>query len=261
MGEVKEDIIYDDSGREEYVGDVITINVPFESLNLTFEGEMQIRPYACDPDAEVVDLSPIMSISLDIVFHPLINTEPMSGSPGEIVIIYGSSFTQNADVTVEFNGVEVATSSTDNKGNFTATFSVPSVAIGYYYPVRAADDYGKHDLSIFYVEAPEDTTPPTVEITRPKERYLYLFDREIMPIGLTLIIGPIAISADAYDEESGINKVEFYIDDELKYTDYEEPYEWLWDETAFWDHRVKAIAYDNAGNSVSDEVDVFIFNI
>ncbi len=106
-----------------------------------------------------------------------------------------------------------------------------------------------------------DATPPTVEIAKPKERYLYLFDYEIIPIGLTLIIGPITVEAEAIDNESGMNRVEFYTDDELKHTDNETPYEWKWDETVFFMHTIKAVAYDNAGNHASNEIQVCIFNI
>ncbi|MEA2054750.1 MAG: hypothetical protein U9O96_06550 [Candidatus Thermoplasmatota archaeon] len=58
-----------------------------------------------------------------------------------------------------------------------------------------------------------------------------------------------------------MDKVEFYIDDVLKATDDEEPYEWLWDETVFLKHTLKAVAYDNAGNTAKDEQVVWIFNI
>ena len=72
-----------------------------------------------------------------------------------------------------------------------------------------------------------------------------------------MIIGPITIEADARGE---ISKVEFYIDDNLKSTDYDKPYSWLWDEFTIGNHEIKVIAYDVEGNEAKDEVKVMIFN-
>jgi len=100
----------------------------------------------------------------------------------------------------------------------------------------------------------------SMEIKKPLEGYLYLFDRQIAPtsLGNTLIIGSITVEADARGE---ISKVEFYIDDNLKSTDYEEPYSWLWNEFAIGEHEIKVIAYDSAGNKVEDKINVIIFNL
>ena len=100
------------------------------------------------------------------------------------------------------------------------------------------------------------------EITRPKEEYLYIADREIIPTIFrnTVIIGKITMEADVYSE-GGIDMVEFYVDDELKFVDEEMPYEWLWDERTFGRHEIKVIAYDKEGNTTSDSQEVWIFNI
>ena len=54
-------------------------------------------------------------------------------------------------------------------------------------------------------------------------------------------------TATAIDATSGMNKVEFYFDNELVYTDYESPYEWTWDGDGE-NHKIYAVAYDIAGN-------------
>jgi parallel beta-helix repeat protein len=107
-----------------------------------------------------------------------------------------------------------------------------------------------------------DTIPPSVSIERPRS-YLYIFNREIMPTitGNTIIIGKITVTVDAQDKASGIDKVEFYIDDVLKNVDDDAPYQWEWDEPAFFKHILKAVAYDNAGNHASDQMDIMIFNL
>ncbi len=78
--------------------------------------------------------------------------------------------------------------------------------------------------------------------------------------GGTVIIGEITVSIYAHSN-NGTEKVEFYIDDELKFTDYDMPYDWHWDEKAFGTHELKVIAYDNEGNEVEDEINVTIFNL
>jgi hypothetical protein len=76
----------------------------------------------------------------------------------------------------------------------------------------------------------------------------------------TVIIGEITIRVNAYGED-GIDKVEFYIDNLLKETIDEAPYEWLWNEFAVRYHEIKVVAYDNVGNNVEDKINVIIFNI
>ncbi|KAA0006814.1 MAG: hypothetical protein FE045_01875 [Thermoplasmata archaeon] len=108
-----------------------------------------------------------------------------------------------------------------------------------------------------------DKAKPTVTITKPKMGYLYIEDREIMPtvLGNTIIIGKITIYVDASNHESGISKVEFYIDNILQESVTQQPYAWQWNYLAIGTHLIKVIAYDNAGNYASDEIVVKIFNI
>jgi hypothetical protein len=124
----------------------------------------------------------------------------------------------------------------------------------------------------------EDTAPPEINIIEPKEGYLYILGKEIMPtpLGNTVILGGdifyeprfndwwmyVVIEASASDTESGIKQVEFYIDDVLRNIDTQEPYEWAWSgENVFGQHDIKVVAYDNENNVASDEMDVIIFMI
>ena len=99
---------------------------------------------------------------------------------------------------------------------------------------------------------------PLVSIERPSN-YLYILDKEIFPLKMPVIIGKITVTADAFDED-GISKVEFYIDDVLRFTDHNEPYSWLWSEFAIGWHEIKVIAYDMKGNKATDEQNVWILN-
>lgn len=119
----------------------------------------------------------------------------------------------------------------------------------------------QRETADYYTTKYFDTTPPSIQMKKPRERCLYVFDKEIMSLpSKTIIIGRITIEAVAEDE-SGIDRIEFYIDDRLKGTVETEPYVWLWDESSFWKHRIKAIAYDNTGTISIDEREVLIFNL
>jgi len=104
-----------------------------------------------------------------------------------------------------------------------------------------------------------DDSPPIVEITKPKGNSLYIFNRWIFPLPFrTQIIGSIDIEVNAADD-AGISKVELYIDNGLKTTLTETPYNWTWDVKTLlrFRHKIKAVAYDNAGNSATNTIIVW----
>ena len=114
-------------------------------------------------------------------------------------------------------------------------------------------------LRIAQVEINDDE-PPEVSIEKPGD-YLYIMDREIIPLRNTVIIGKITMQISANDALSGISKLEIYIDDELKAELKNKPYEWIWDELVVFKHEIKIIAYDNADNSADVVKQVIIFNM
>lgn len=122
------------------------------------------------------------------------------------------------------------------------------------------DVYNNINTAYMYVNVKKDTNPPSIQITKP-EKALYINNQEIIPFFTTIIVGIIDIEVQASDNESGMNRVEFYVDDELKITKGEEPYKWLWDETIFGVYIIKAVAFDNAENQANDEIEIIIFNI
>jgi len=56
-----------------------------------------------------------------------------------------------------------------------------------------------------------------------------------------------------------LEKIEFYVDNELKCTDYEVPYTWSWDEPAFFIHTIGVTGYYDSGETVHDEMEVMKF--
>jgi hypothetical protein len=112
-------------------------------------------------------------------------------------------------------------------------------------------------------ETSDDNTSPSVEILRPA-RALYFRDRLLLPriIRLTQIIGRITVIVNATDNESGIDRVEFYCGPlGRKYLGNatSEPYNLTWRRDRLLPrvihiHQLKVVAYDNAGNSASDRM-------
>lgn len=96
-----------------------------------------------------------------------------------------------------------------------------------------------------------------VTIIKPRDA-LYVFDKKIIPLPLTIVIGGITIETEVYGE---INTVDFYIDGELKYADDTPPYSWFWDEYAIGEYKIKVIAYDDQGNKMESTESILMFNL
>jgi parallel beta-helix repeat protein len=127
--------------------------------------------------------------------------------------------------------------------------------------LTVTDDFGQNDNDKAFVKIlPQDDEPPLVSIQKPDKGKLYIRNRMIFPIFLiTVIIGDIVVEAYAIDEITGVSRVEFYLDDNFQFSISSEPYVWTWDERAFGKRTIKVTAYDKAGNSASDEIEVWKF--
>ena len=88
---------------------------------------------------------------------------------------------------------------------------------------------------------------------------LYVNDRRIMPFSLPVIIGGIDVEIEASDYWHGIDKIEFYIDEELQTIITSRPYIWRWDKMAFGKKTLKVVAYNDLGNTASDELTLWKF--
>ena len=128
-------------------------------------------------------------------------------------------------------------------GNYTATFTV-------------TDSEGNHSSDTAQVTV--TAAKPTVTITKPTNG-IYLMDTRILRFSKPVIIGRITIQVEATQEPFGIDRVEFYVDDTVKATDTDAPYEWTWSTPAFFKHTIKAIAYDTSGKSTGKSIDVSKF--
>jgi hypothetical protein len=128
------------------------------------------------------------------------------------------------------------------------------------FEVKAKDLSGNEDSTpakrefFVYDEEPKIT----VNIDRPKN-YLYIFDREIIPTVKPIVVGSITIECTALSDVSEIKKVEFYVNNELKYVDYYDEtngFSWKWVEQAFGTYRLKVVAYDKLGRTAEEQLEI-----
>jgi subtilisin family serine protease len=102
-------------------------------------------------------------------------------------------------------------------------------------------------VSVNVANKAKDTTPPTINI--------------IQPINGSTLSGTIDILVSAWDE-SGIQKIEFYINDKLKATDSAQPYTYRWNTKKIKDgwYWITVKAYDNSGNISETKIRVYVSN-
>jgi len=146
----------------------------------------------------------------------------------------------------------------------TITFSAVVIEPGYgYNEAFAFSEEGVNNTDSVLLECimdGDDTTPPQISIGKPA-RYLYIADRAILPtLWRPIILGGITLEAIVMDDESGIDRVEFVIGNDLKNIDTDWPYEWFWNENSFGFYNIKVRAYDTAGNSNIESIDVYVIN-
>jgi len=133
---------------------------------------------------------------------------------------------------------------------------------GPYHPSTNPDGAGNQVTDyIIYTPWIEDYLPG-ITITCPQSRFLYFNFRDFIefkiPFIATLIIGKNDVKTEVSDGLFQIEKVEFYVDGNLKFYKNTEPYEWTWNEiTAFFPYKISTIVYDTEGNTAIDEINVW----
>jgi hypothetical protein len=107
---------------------------------------------------------------------------------------------------------------------------------------------------IDYRTAGEEFVRPGVVFTSPLEKHLYLFGSDKGAFPFTLLIGKITVEAQLNGATGTIQKIEFYKDNKLQFTDMEAPYVWTWNTMSFFRHTIKVIAYYDVTNTTSNQM-------
>jgi len=133
-------------------------------------------------------------------------------------------------------------------------YNSPGIADGRLF-VCTTETNGSQVWGGVYCFSAREYSTPSLQILKPGNA-LYLFNKKLLPLAKPLIVGGIDIEINATDNQTGINRVEIFIDSKLVSNDTVAPYMWTWNEkTPFhWQHTLKVIAYNNAGNSTTKEL-------
>ncbi|MCJ7571096.1 MAG: Ig-like domain-containing protein, partial [Candidatus Thermoplasmatota archaeon] len=154
----------------------------------------------------------------------------------------------------------------NNSGVYNWDLSALQAGTEYLIRVTATDNAGlsnndtsDHVFSV-YIVLPK----PNISIVKPRIGYYYFFDtvRSRFLLENCFIISDITIQVEV-QSPAGIEKVEFYVDDQKVNTSYSPVqglYSWNWDERVLFYHVIKVIAYDTYGKTSEAEVGVTIFN-
>jgi hypothetical protein len=152
-----------------------------------------------------------------------------------------------------------------NATNGTKTLSLSGLAYSTTYKVWVnATDIGGSDLYTrkWYTFTTKQQTELTVNITKPLENKFYVnnVEKSISLPGNTIVYGKLTITADV-TSDSGVTRVEFWVDGKLKFNDTEAPYEHLWQPVISFNglsltHTIKVIAYDSEGHNATAQINV-----
>ncbi|MFO7677488.1 MAG: Ig-like domain-containing protein [Thermoplasmatota archaeon] len=103
-----------------------------------------------------------------------------------------------------------------------------------------------------------------IQIVKPNAG-VYIFNMQIAPLPSqgrfnAIVIGMVDVELDILNPD--IDKVEFYVDNQLKETLTEEPYNWTWNERMIVPpiHNLKVIGYEGDTEIGSDEIHLLYVN-
>ncbi len=104
---------------------------------------------------------------------------------------------------------------------------------------------------------------PRVRIGTPRHGKLYFEDRTLKTFryGKTIVIDDVLVHADVKEGDGHIEKVDFYYDNKLVFTDTTIPYQWRINKLSFRKHNVKVVVYDELGRNASDETNFYLFDL
>ncbi|MFO7678382.1 MAG: hypothetical protein R6V50_08415, partial [Thermoplasmatota archaeon] len=97
-----------------------------------------------------------------------------------------------------------------------------------------------------------------VHITNPTSA-LYIGNQKLCRFFVPVVIGDILISVNAFNQVYDIKEVSFFVNNKLKTTVDEPPFEWLWETPAFLKHNVKVEVIDSSGGHATKDITIWKF--
>jgi len=152
-----------------------------------------------------------------------------------VVRVYNATMSPVKDAVVYVNSFEYIT---DENGNVLIDIDIP----GNYEIYAEKEGYVRSNRTSVQVLL-------LVEIIKPEDKAVYLLNRKTrISYSDILIIGHIDIEVNTADN---VEKVEFYINNKLKYADYEHPFIWRLNERALYENKtIKVQAYVSNNDSL-----------
>jgi hypothetical protein len=120
----------------------------------------------------------------------------------------------------------------------------------------------RHIAATMAILADKEVEVPQVYITNPKHGKIFYNDNILKNIkyNTPIVIEETNIYAEVKQGAYAIDRVEFYDDNTLLFTDTEKPYEYLLNERSIGFHTIKVVVYDTKGNSAIDQMKILFLN-
>jgi hypothetical protein len=129
----------------------------------------------------------------------------------------------------------------------------------YFWQVIAIDSDNSKRIGPIWHFSTIDLIAPHLEIITPIAGFMYTDNgttRKQIPSDRAVIYGPINVELYAFDNGSGIQKVDIFVDNKLKASLTEQPFEWYWKTLSIGNHRLTVKAVDYSGNQNEKNVEV-----
>ena len=176
---------------------------------------------------------------------------PYSGIQGCLVQFTGNATGGLPPYSYEWRFGDGSTSAEQNP---THTYHSSDVFIVNF---QVTDSLGTSVLAMTTANISSDTIPPSITLVTPAPKMLYVFGRPILPLSRTVVIGPVNVIVHALDDQTGVDHVEFYVNDGLlAYTSVGPEYQWQWSVLNFGSATLKVVAIDKAGNTKSAQLNL-----
>jgi len=120
----------------------------------------------------------------------------------------------------------------------------------------------RHVAATMAILADMDIEHPRLSITHPRFGKIFIDDQEqkTYQYKTPIILHDITIHAETTPGTNPLEKVEFYYDNTLRFTDTEQPYEYMLNLTSLGVHKITVIAYDTLGKNATDAMKMLYVN-
>ena len=120
--------------------------------------------------------------------------------------------------------------------------------------VKTQDTGGKTSVwSSYHQITIADTSPPGLIVLKP-QRALYVNNQEVLPLGFSLVLGPLDVDIQAWDHGSGVQTVNISINERLVASYEEPPYTFRWVDQNRLINTIRIVVTDHMGLVSSAEL-------